>query len=367
MRISNHVQLVFDQMEIQPDEFKNLLFDLALGKEIYDAESDRIVSKQEADEKVRTFALNVLGITPQSSKRDRKRAMKAHGREFFEVIEDVIDFKVDTGFKENEFFNQFVESRNLAMGDSQEFWSDNDVILSISKISGDHHDFTLQTLGEGQSYTVTTSTYGAAVGTDIDLYLIGRRDWAALTDKLAEAFVIQMQNEMYTEVMNAGTKLPVASQFNKTAAINASTKDTFDTLIEDVSMANGNVPVYIMGTKTALKKLTAFADIDWITEDQKRERATTGRLGSYEGTTLIEIPQRFAINDVTKKLIDSNKLLIMAQTEDKFVKFVDVGDTEITEVTEKAARVDDTMKYEVQRTMGIGTQISRYFGVWTIA
>jgi len=25
------------------------------------------------------------------------------------------------------------------------------------------------------------------------------------------------------------------------------------------------------------------------------------------------------------------------------------------------------MKYEVQRAMGIGTQLGRYFGVWTLA
>lgn len=367
MRISNHVQMVFDSMNIQADEFKNLVFDLGLRREIYDAETNRIVSKAEANEKVLTFVHNVLGIDKHSTKKQRKRAMREHGRELFEVLEDVIDFKVETGFHENEFFNEFVEERNLARGDSQEFWTETDVILAISKVSGDHHDFILQTLGEGESYTVATSVYGAAVGTDIDLYLMGRRDWAALTDKIAEAFVIQLQNEMYAEVMNAGAKLPVNSQFNKTMAIEKATKDTFDTLIEDVSIANGNAEVYIMGTRTALKKLSAFADIDWVSEDQKKEMATMGRLGSYEGTTLIEIPQRFETNNVTKKLVDSKKLLIMAKTEDKFVKFVDVGDTEILETTEKGARMDDTMKYEVQREMGIYTQISRYFGVWNIA
>lgn len=367
MRISNHIQMVFDSMNIQADEFKNLVFDLGLRREIYDAETNRIVSKAEANEKVLTFVHNVLGIDKHSTKKQRKRAMREHGRELFEVLEDVIDFKVETGFHENEFFNEFVEERNLARGDSQEFWTETDVILAISKVSGDHHDFILQTLGEGESYTVATSVYGAAVGTDIDLYLMGRRDWAALTDKIAEAFVIQLQNEMYAEVMNAGAKLPVNSQFNKTMAIEKATKDTFDTLIEDVSMANGNAEVYIMGTRTALKKLSAFADIDWVSEDQKKEMATMGRLGSYEGTTLIEIPQRFETNNVTKKLVDSKKLLIMAKTEDKFVKFVDVGDTEILETTEKGARMDDTMKYEVQREMGIYTQISRYFGVWNIA
>lgn len=170
---------------------------------------------------------------------------------------------------------------------------------------------------------------------------------------------------MYAEVMNAGAKLP--SQFKGTGTLGSSTKDAFDTLIENVSIANGNVPVYIMGTKTALKKITALADVDWITDEQKSSVATSGRLGSYEGTTLFEIPQRFAPNDITKKLVDSNKLLIMPQTEDRFVKFVDVGETEIYEQTEIGDRMDDTMKYEVQRSMGIATQIGRYFGQWQLA
>lgn len=365
--ISDHVRMVFDKMNIQPEDYQNLAFDLGTHKEIFDAESNRVISKAEADEKLRSFNLNVLGLGPNPTHRQIKRAMREHHKEIYTVWEDTIDFKVDTGFRESEFFNEFVERKNLAKGDRSEFWSNNDVILSISKISGDHHDFILQTLGEGQAYTVTTSVYGAAVGGDLDRYFRGEIDWATLTDKIAEAFIIKIQNEMYAEVMNAGKKLPVNSQFNKTMAIEKANKDTFDTLIEDVSMANGNAEVYIMGVRTALKKLTAFADIDWITEDQKRQVADMGRLGSYEGTTLVEIPQRFAPNDVTKKLVDPNKLLIMAKTDDKFVKFVDVGETEIYELTGIGDRMDDTMKYEVQREMGISTQISRYFGVWNIA
>lgn len=197
------------------------------------------------------------------------------------------------------------------------------------------------------------------------MYLAGRSDWAKLTDACARAFIIQIQNEMYAQVMNVGDQLP--AQFKGTGTLGAATKEQFDTLIEDVAIANGNTPVFIMGTKTALKKLTALADIDWVTEAQKGEVAATGRLGSYEGVTLMEIPQRFALNDTTKKLVDSTKLLILPQVENKFVKFVDVGETEIVEVTEKAARNDDTMKYEVQRSMGIGTQIGRYFGMWNLA
>lgn len=360
--LNDRLQSVFGT-EDNYEGFRNLSYDLAHGIEIF--EDGERVSKADADAKVKKYVFDILGINEKSTRRDRKRAMKKYGNELFEIIEEVIDIKVETGFKESEWFQQFVEERNIARGDSQEFWTDEDVVLAASKIAGDHHDFTLQRLGSGESYTVTTSVYGIAVGDNLDMYLAGRSDWAKLTDACARAFIVQIQNEMYAQVMNAGEQLP--AQFKGTGTLGASTKDQFDTLIEDVAIANDNVPVIIMGTKTALKKLTGLADIDWVTEDQKKDVANMGRLGYYEGVTLMEIPQRFALNDTTQKLVDSTKLLILPQVENKFVKFVDVGETEIVETTEKAARNDDTMKYEVQRAMGIGTQFGRYYGQWQLA
>lgn len=350
--------------------FKNLSFDLAHGHEIFDDEGNK-VSTVDANAKVRNYVFNILGINEKSTKRDRKRAFKKYGTELFEVIEEVIDIKVEKGFRDSEFFNQFVEERNIKRGDSQEFWTDEEVILSVSRIAGDHHDFTLQRLGKGSSYTVTTSVFGIAVGADIDLYLAGRLDWSKFTDACAKAFVIKVQNEMYAEVMNAGEKLP--AQFKGTGALDETVKDEFDMLIEDVSIANGNCPVIILGTKAALKKITKLADIDWVTDEMKSQVANTGRLGYYEGTLLMEIPQRFkldanfAVKDADKRIVDSTKLFVLPQVEDKFVKFVDVGETEIYELTEIGDRMDDTMKYEVQRAMGIGTQFSRYFGMWQLA
>lgn len=361
---TEHLNTVFADAD-KYEGFRNLMFDVAQGKEIYDDEKK--ISNSEANDNIRKVVYEILGINENSSKKDRKRAMKRHGLELFEVIEEVIDLKLASGFRESEFFNNFVEMRNLAEGDRPEFWTDDKTVLAVAKISGSHHDLSIQKLGEGESYTVTTSVYGAKVGTDIDLFLTGRIDWSKLTNKIAEAFAAQIQNTMYAEVMNVGAKLPVPSQFAKSMAISSANKATFDELIDDVSIANDNVPVYILGTKSALRKISALADIDWVTEDQKKDVAAMGRLGSYEGTTLVEIPQRFALNDTSVKLIDSTKLLIMPQVENKFVKFVDVGETEIVEAgMEKGAKMDDIMTYEVQREMGIATQCGRYFGVWTI-
>lgn len=364
--LNDRVQAVFGTEE-NFEGFRNLRQDLKAGVKIYNEEGQE-VSKKEAENTILTYCRNILGVNENSSKRDIHRALKKYGTELFEVIEEDIDIQVEEGFKESEFFNKFVEMKNLKRGDRNEFWTEQEVLLSVVKIAGDHHDFTLQRLGSGEATSVTTSVYGIAVGADIDLYLAGRLDWAKFTKQCSDAFVRKIQDDAYAAVMNAGTKLP--SMFKGTGALNADAKAEFDQLIEDVSTANGNCPVYILGTNTALKKLNALADVTWADESAKKAMTAYGRLGSYETTDLVEIPQRFAVGfkdlpEEQKRLITSGKILILPAVEDKFVKFVDVGETEITEVNEKAARNDDTMKYEVQRAMGVGVQLGRYFGMWT--
>lgn len=122
-----------------------------------------------------------------------------------------------------------------------------------------------------------------------------------------------------------------------------------------------------MGTKTALKKLNALSEVDWRSESQKEAVANSGRLGSYEGTELIEIPQRFAFNDVTKKLVDNTKLLIFAKNQERFVWFTDKGETQIHESgLQKGDHADDFQKYEVQREFGVEVVLPQYFGMWSM-
>ena len=368
--LNDRVQSVFASEE-NYEGFRNLREDLRAGVKMYNEEGQE-VSKKEAESKILAYSRQILGLNENSSKRDIHRALKKYGNEFFEVIEEDIDLAVEEGFKADEWFDKYVDNRNLKRGDKNEFWTDEDILLSVVKVAGDHHDFTVQRLGAGEATSATISKYGIAVGADVSLYLAGRLDWNKFVQQTADAFVRKIKNDSYAAVMNAGTTLP--TMFKGTGALSATTKETFDQLIEDVSTANGNCPVYIMGTNTALKKLNALADVTWADEDAKKAMSHTGRLGDYEGTSLLEIPQRFAVGFVDlpegqKRLINSGKLLIMPAIEDKFVKLVDEGETEINEVGvgEKAVRMDDTQVYEVQRGFGIITQIGRYFGQWDLA
>ena len=367
MNFSENLTRVFSKPENDYEGFKQFLADYTAHKKIYDADGN-VVPSEQANKKINSVCLDILGFEEgyKPTRKEIRRAMKRHGMELFEVLEDAIDFKVATGWDDNEFFNNFVEKKNLAQGDRNDFWSEKDVILTVARVSGSHHDLTMQKLGEGETVTVPTSNYGIKVGMDIDVYLTGRKDWSQFVDAVAIAFQEVIQNDIYAAFIDSENKMPTKSQFVKNMELTKANKETFDALISDVETANRE-PVVIMGLKTDLKKLTALADVDWISEGQKEEVAALGRLGSYEGTTLMEIPQRFVKNDVTKKLITPGTLYILPNIDNRFVKFVDVGDTEIVDVTEKGERNDDFMTYEVQREMGVAVMLDRYHGIWKIA
>ena len=323
MNFSNHVINVFAEMETNYDEVKNLMYDLAVGNDIYD--EDRLVSKSEAEDKLRSITQKIFGVDSTSSPRDLKRAQREHAREFFDIIEEVVDVVISNGFKDNEFFNNFVDYRNLALGDAYEFYSEKDVILSIAKVGVSHHDYILQRLGKGQATTIPYQRYGAAIGIDLNMYMIGRERFDELVNAISKAFTIQIQQEIYAQLLSAASAIPAAisAGFVGSGALSSTTKDNFDAIISNVETANES-PVVILGTKTALKKLNALSDVNWRAQSLKEDVSHSGRMGDYEGTVLMELPQRFTSADNLTPLVDNTKLWILpADQTDKFIKMVD--------------------------------------------
>ena len=364
MHFNNRVMNVFAEMGTSYDEVKNLMFDLYKG-ELSDG-----ITKAEAENKIREVSLKIFGLTKDASKRDRKRAYAEHGRQFFDVIEEITDFTVSTGLKENEWFTALVNYKNMADGDENLFKNEHEeVILSIARMGKRHHDTMLQRLPEGKTYSVETDLYGIAVGADIDKYLMGQEDWTKLVDSITKAFVVKVQELIFAEILAAPAKLPVQTGFVQTGALTEATRKNFNKVLQNVSVANDNADVVIMGTMVGLQELENLIKVDWISDGQKADKAAMGRLGNYGRYQLVEIPQRFAKNDVTKDMYNDNVLWIFAAGDDKLVDMIDVGETLIDEITERGeanGRIDDIMKYEVQRELGVATRIGRYFGQWTI-
>lgn len=364
MNFSERVNGVFAAMDTNYDEMNALMQDVALGREIFDEETGRAINKAEANARILDFSRQVLGITDIKDAKSVRRAIRDHGREWFDIIEDTIDVVIAAGFEDSMWFNTYVEKKTVAFGDRLDFYVESDSVLSVAKAGTSHHDHIMQRIGAGTTVTVPTDLYVVKVGADINKYVLGQVDWSKLVAKIADAFMLQIQSGIYAEVANAYTKLPVRnSNFIGTGSL---VKADLDNIIESVSAANGGAAVAIVGTKAALSKLSALVPVNWIADKQKDAMADTGLIGVYEGTTLMEIPQRFTDKTLTTKLFPTNVLMIMAIVDNQFVKFVDEGDTQIIEVNERGDYLSDLQSYEVQRRFGIGVVVGRQFGQWTI-
>lgn len=347
---------------------RNVMFDLASKKEIFDAEENRVISRAEANDVIRKACFEKLGLNEKSTDKEIKRALKKEAAlDLFAIIEEIVDVQIAHGWTNNEFFNQYVEMKNLKDGDANEFWAEDEIILNVAKVSGDHHDLLMQRLNFGQSYSVPTAYYAVKVGGDIRLFLTGKRDWNALVDAVVKAYANKIQTEIYSQFVNGTNLYTPPSVLTGTGTLGAATKAQLDAIIEKVESAN-ECDVVIMGTKTALKNLNALSAIpavDWVAESQKESIANTGIIGSYEGVTLLQLPQKFTDKTLATPLIDNTKLYIMPVIGDKFVKFVDYGETEL-EIKDAGDTMDDMQSVEVQRRFGIATMMTRYYGIWTI-
>jgi hypothetical protein len=370
MRInfSENELAVFAKHETNEDAIRNLMFDLYRGEQIIDDEG-KVVSKAEANDKLRAFLLDFCGLEKKFSPRDFKRAWQSGQiRRCFDLVEEIVDDALDVGYHESEWFNKLVDYRNIANGDGVEFTvEDENVILSIATVGKSHHDYILQRPALGSKYTLPMARYGAAVGIDINKYLLGQEDFAKLIAMLVRSIMLKNQGIIFGAISNAVSSLRVTAGFVDTGSLTTATKDDFDEIVDNVRALYGSA--VIIGTANALRKITGLANVQWASESQKEAMAQMGRLGEYEGTPLIEVAQRFADKTLTTKLMDDTKLYILPSDDYKIVEFVTRGETEIDEITEKGeehGRIDDIGKYELQYEQAIAVKANRQFGVWTI-
>ena len=276
-----------------------------------------------------------------------------------------------SGWTDNEFFRDYVEVKNLALGDANEFETVDETVLTVGKLSGDHWDIDRQRLGIGETFRVPTYWVGLAVYEEFERVMTGRADWSKLVNAIYDAMDKYVDEIVYSAVISAGSKvLPGSSQFYKTAALDAAAHDTFVTMIEDVQAANRGTEVVIMGTKAALSKLKNLADVDWIAKEDRTDHRNLGHVGIFEGTRVVEIPQVFAKNDTTQKLVKNalgqDVLLIMPVADNRFVKLVYEGDAMIKEVTDNTVNQDMTYEVKYMTKLGCSVMIGRYFGTWNI-
>ena len=116
-------------------QFNELLIDTS--NKVYDK-----YSKDEANKIIRNQFNNLLGIDFKAAKpMERRQSYRAKRIEIAQLIEDTLVDRMNSGWNAaNARFMEYVDDRNIAEGDTNEFFVADNSLLTVSRFAGNHND-----------------------------------------------------------------------------------------------------------------------------------------------------------------------------------------------------------------------------------
>ena len=288
-----------------------------------------------------------------STKLDYK-ALRRNGAEMFEILEEILQNTVLEGLPEDNFFKQFVEYKNLALGDQNSFYVPDRTMLVISEIADGTSALRRQRLDVGTNVSIPVSWKGIKIYEHLSRLLSDRVDFNEMLQALEEAFRLKINEDIYTAFTGAFTSLPAG--FTASGSFD---EDTLLDLIEHIEAATGKSAI-ITGTRKALRKVTTAI----ISDSAKEEMYKMGYYGSFNGTPMIRIKQVHNVGTYTFKLSESD--LYVTTGDEKPVKFITEGEMRIIN-GDALANQDLTQDYFSATQYGTGIVITDLFGKYAIS
>ena len=315
-------------------------------------------TKAEREDAIRKAIFEVLGVDSYGTKAYRN-AMRKKKAEVFEIIEEMVDrIVIDGDQVRDEFYNQFAEVKNLALGDTNEFYAEGANTLSLAKFSGNHFDIRRQRIDSGSSFQVEMADYGIAVFEYFDRFLAGRCDLARLVALAQEAINKGISEAVYTTFAEVLTKLPSQFIFNGTYDEAGILKT-----LGHVEADNNQMPI-LVGTKVAIAKLQN-RDVTSMSDEMKNQKNNLGYLETWNGYKCVVLPQ------VHKKgtfefAFDDTKILVLP-ADAKPVKVCFEGESQVKEISEGTDNADKSLQTTITLKFGTAVVFSNMIGTITIS
>lgn len=354
---SANVLAQFDNKYDNMLEFNSLMMDAS--NSIFDK-----YSKEDTQTILRKQFDKILGINfKEANSMKRRQAWRDHNKEIATLIEDVIVDKMNSGWNTaNARFMDLVDDRNIAEGDANEFFVNDNSLLTVSKFAGNHHNIVRQAVKPGKSFSIETSFYGVKVYTDFVLFQTGKVDFAALVDKMYTSIEQNRYAALYTAFMSMDESLP--TDMIHECQFTEATKGEILEQIEAVAAVTGK-DVMLVATRPAIQKLQSTVSYNMFSDAMKDERNKNGILGNWEGYECLPLNRvnKAGTRENVFSADDQKKIFIIPiDPEFKPIKRVNEGDVAYYETGMDGLKKDMTIDAEVVYQEGIGIVIDELFG-----
>lgn len=335
-----------------------------VSKLIYDSYKGNIPTKYASMDKsvredaIRSEIFGILGLEKFERKAFRQ-AFRLHKPEMFSIIEDIADqVMVDGDYQRNTFFNQFVEVKNNALGDTNEFYVEVKNQLEVAEFSGNHWDLKRRRVDCGQKFSLEVRNYGLRIFEEFERIMSGRADFAKLVSFVIEAVERKLADIAQTTFAAAIGNLP--TEFSATGTYNEA---KILSVLQHVQASTGVKPI-IIGTSVGLAQLQNKSTIK-VSDNMADEKNAKGYLEVWQGYTCMEIAQGHKVGTF-EFTMDDNKLYALTGG-DKLVKIYLEGETEIKEISDGESNADRTMDYTLQFKAGSAVAYSHLIGYIELA
>lgn len=276
----------------------------------------------------------------------------------FTLIEQILSVTVVEGLQGDEYFNNLVEFRNVAEGDSPVFTVTDNNLFVIAEAADGTQGVRRQRLSGVTETTIPTTLKVARIYEEMNRVLSGRVDFNEMINKVAESINQKLLNDIYTLWTSATANQLGGTTYFPTAG--AYDEDTLLDLISHVEAAAGGKPATIIGTKKALRSIKESI----MSDGAKDELHNMGYVGKFFGTPVVATPQRHKVGST--EFVMSDKVLTIVAGDDKPLKVVYEGDP-IVMMGDPMNNADFTQEYLYGVKYGTGivlagsnTGIGRY-------
>ena len=301
-----------------------------------------------------------------STKMDYRAIRDGKCNGLFAIIEEVLDNTVIEGLTGNEFFMNYVDYRNLALGDKNEFLVDDDLLFQVARVADGTQGIRRQRLESGTEISIATEMHMVRIYEELNRVLSGRVDFNDMIRKVGESYQKDILDQIYAlwiasttpaavtggAPMGSAVYFPAAGSYSETAMLD---------LIDHVEAASGKSAT-IIGTKKALRNLAESIQAD----SAKEELHGMGYYGKFFGVPCMALPQRHKVG--TTDFLLSNNVLTVVAGDSKPIKFVYEGDP-IVIPGDPLDNADLTQEYVYGSKYGLGLVLSgtQSIGAYTIS
>ena len=254
----------------------------------------------------------------------------------FTLIEEILSRTVIEGIQSDDFFNAFVDYRNVAEGDKNLFIIEDSNLFVVDDVADGNQGIRRQRLGGSTETSIPTSMKMVRIYEELNRVLSGRVDFNTFIDKVAKSFSQKILNDIYT--LWAGATAADMGGVEYFPAAGTYNEDDLLDVISHVEAAAGGKTATIVGTKKALRNLKESI----MSDGAKEEFHNLGYAGTFFGTPVVAIPQRHQVGNTN--FVFQDDVLTIVAGDDKPIKFVYEGDP-IVLMGEPTANADFTQEY----------------------